>query len=263
MIRSALRRPILITCGILGVAAAGAAAMHTTTSWSPVDAFLEFRSAPETQQAALMDATTASGLRSGSRTPFAEYQPSAVGSGSVPTGGEARALGTGKASGASSWAADHLHGAYSAGGAGPSAAAGNLWRLMGLAHGRSEAATTASTHAATPRQPKAPKPPKEPHNSSGHGGGATVTTPPASAPLTTAPVLLIGGDPASVGLPAATSGGPSTGAFAPGAGHVPNLPTVGHVGHAAGGMAATPEPASFLLLGTGLLGFGWMRRRRP
>ena len=155
MIRSALSKPIIFTCGILGIAAA-AAAMRTT-SWSPIEAFLDHRTAPESQQAAVATELTQTSPRSAGQASFGAYSPSAQGPAVFPQGGVAPMHDSAKSASASGFAADRLHGAYSAGANGPSASAGNLWRLMGLAR-PAAAGGTHATHAAAARTsaPKAP-----------------------------------------------------------------------------------------------------------
>jgi hypothetical protein len=265
--RLAFRRIVFFASGVLAIAAA-AAAMRGT-SWSPLDAFLEHRSGPESQQAVLNRDLTAGGLSATGHTAFGHYDPSAVAPGGIVSG-SAGAHDSGRAA-TSGFAPDRLHGAFGAGGSGPSASAGNLWRLMGLTRAASPAASPESTtHVSTPRPPAPPRT----HTST---GGATHTAPPsshASAPsnhsaptpgaVTTAPVILIGNNPTPVsGLIGGGSSGPTGGggSFGPGGGTGGTGGGGGSIG-GGGGFSATPEPAAILLVGSGLIAVAALRRRR-
>ncbi|HZT75047.1 MAG TPA: PEP-CTERM sorting domain-containing protein [Vicinamibacterales bacterium] len=249
-----MSRPILVACGILAIAAA-AAAMRGT-SWSPVDAFLDYGSVPVSQQqAALTNDVEPTGLRGTGRTPFGPYQPAATPPGAVVSGSSVPHDG---AKGASTYGfgLDHVHGAFSSGGSGPSASAGNLWRLMGLGHGRStQTPTAAATHASTPARP--PKAPAQTHTPAAHSGsgGSHGSSGPSTTTIT-APAILIGNNAAPVGsLIGDTPTTPGGGTFAPGA------PGGLHTPNGGPGFSATPEPASILLLGTGLIALAAMLRR--
>jgi hypothetical protein len=265
--RLAFRQILFFASGVLAIAAA-AAAMRGS-SWSPLDAFLEHRAGLESQQAALNRDVTAGGLSATGRTSFGHYDPSAVPPGGFTSG--STGAHDGSRSPMSGFAPDRLHGAVGAGGSSPSASAGNLWRLMGLAHAPSPAASPDSTtHVSTPRPPAPPRT----HTSTGgtthtpSHGSATAPSFSTHAPATTAPVILIGNNPTPVsGLIGGGSSGPTGGSFAPGGGGGGGGGGTiggggGSVGGGGGGFSATPEPAAILLVGSGLIAVAALRRRR-
>jgi len=269
VIRSAIRRTALFACGILGIAAA-AAAMRGN-SWSPLDAFLDHGTAPESQQALLNADLGSNGLSGSLHTSFGSaYRPSAIGPSvtGMSIGGFSHDAGKSNEGG---WSSTRLAGANAAGHEGPSASAGNLWRLLGLTHG--QVATTPSAHASTPHQ-TASKPASAPHTNAPHasnGGQSSainvVNSPSTSiavvnAAFVTAPVILIGNN--AIPVSNLIGGGSSGGSFVQGGSlppmHGGTLPPIHHGG--GGGLSATPEPASIFLMGTGLFGLAAIVRRK-
>ena len=280
--RSRIIRRVLIVVAVLLVS--GAAAAMKLTSWTPAN--MCFCPTPDHPDSAVKsDAGTELILPAGTlRVPLdtnttAHSKGGALG---APVVGLAEKSPNGNANavGKPSWApwgnnGNRRHGssASSSSGSGPSASLGGLWKMMnfaGRAHNSEQQSVSArvatpSQRAARPTPSPAPKPSKPSHPSP--------STPPSAAVSPAIPSVVEVGTVALAGSAFREDATPVAelvtnpmpipalkGSLGASLGHG-NAANV-H-GGAASNLAATPEPGSFALIATGLLGIaGLLRRKR-
>lgn len=266
------RRRVVFTIVALAVASAAAATIRWQT-WTPNNACL-LCGAPDpssTMRAAAGPDTlygAGGGAPSYARTTGEAFTPgplaaAQLGSSSTASSSSA-ARSTSSFRGWQPWGNGSASGRFASSGAAGAAAAplGGLWRLMSLSrphHSSTPAARNIVARVRRERPPVASRPKKpSPGSNSGHPGNSgdgTAASETPAPPLAGAPST----DPfhEHEAPPPDPFQGP--GGFDPG--------TPGGKGPSTGGggikMAATPEPGSILLFGTGLLGvLGVMRQRR-
>jgi hypothetical protein len=241
---------------ILGIAAAAAAMWDR---YAPPNACL-FCAAPEHYETALNatpDAVGTAGAAEGPR----RNQYAGANSSAIPGPGYADAAAGARSShqgdGRRPWTpwgkgADlHRYGSSEVGG--PDIAMGGLWRLMTLAHRTPEAVAASAPRSPRAAQPKAVRPapaPRPPHTGVPGPAAPPLVAPVATVVTPTNPFTGFETGPSDPFQPP-----PPGGSLDPGG--------PGGIGSSSGGTSATPEPASLLLIGTGLLVLaGELRRRR-
>jgi hypothetical protein len=218
---------------------AGDACLCTPDAQAPTDLSAALESAP---------GTASYSARAGVATPPGSNSVAGALVG-APLGTNPAYAGAGGAStavsmGVAGWSAGgRAKGAYSASSApGHSAALGGLWRLMSLSRKAPAAAAHAAViRTASTKQPRTAKAPKPRGSGGGTGASAVAATPAAelfAEQTTTIPDLLNG--TGTVTTPGGRLGKPKD----------------------SGALAATPEPGSLFLLGTGLVGIAGLLRKR-
>jgi len=262
VLHSTRLRAMLVVAATLAIA--GVAAAYKLNRWTPIDACL----CPTSQHADATQTATATDVPSAKPDWVRaqnDHSSSAIDGqalASVPLGRtESSAIGKTNTSGRSQFApwgnAKGLSRMTSGSGSAPSVSMGGLWRLMALNSRRHEtSATTAVVHTEKPaRQPSSPRPAAPPRAPSRPGRPGAPPAP--SLPPTTAATPLPTSGFNDFNLPVGVLAGapdPTSGTLGPGGGVIPSV---------GGGLATTPEPGTFALLGTGLLGIaGVLRRRR-
>jgi hypothetical protein len=273
-IRSGIVRRVVIVVAVLLVS--GVAAAMKLTSWTPANmCFCPTPDHPDSAAKSESDIETlgtAGSFRVPSDTSGVSHSASSAlggAAGLADHGGKShgKAHEGGKRSGPPAWGHRGNRGnrrwSSDASGSGPSASLGSLWKMMSLsgraqteesvAPGARVAAPARTARTSPPPAPKAPAAAPTPPS------GAISATPEDTTALLLPPAASAFGEDTT---PVSELVDPSSGGSTP-TGSLGSGSSASAAADAAGNMASNPEPASFALIATGLLGIaGLVRRRR-